>query len=158
IPTGSMAETLLGYNKVVVCPDCGHEFPVNCSNEVDPSDGGPKRPLIGAVCPNCRYPFPMSKAGNPTPQSGDRVLVHMALFHVPAPERGQVVVFKCPVDTQYNHTAQNYIKRLWGLGGETIAIYRGDLYLCRDLDYPEEMRDEQGRLLFPRPDDRSRLW
>src|SRR6188768_623757 len=28
IPTGSMAETLLGYNKVVTCPDCGLEFPV----------------------------------------------------------------------------------------------------------------------------------
>src|SRR5215471_11466060 len=31
IPTGSMATTLLGYQKVVTCPKCGFEFPVNCS-------------------------------------------------------------------------------------------------------------------------------
>ena len=39
IPTGSMAQTLWGYQKVVKCPDCGISFPVNCSSEVDPSDG-----------------------------------------------------------------------------------------------------------------------
>src|SRR5947209_483915 len=27
IPTGSMAQTLWGYQKVVTCPDCGTEFP-----------------------------------------------------------------------------------------------------------------------------------
>ena len=36
IPTGSMAETLLGYQKNVTCPECNYEFPVNCSQEVDP--------------------------------------------------------------------------------------------------------------------------
>src|ERR1700756_1833565 len=36
IPTGSMAETLWGYQKVVVCPQCGYAFTVNCSSEVDP--------------------------------------------------------------------------------------------------------------------------
>src|SRR5690242_6462906 len=41
IPTGSMAETLLGYQKMVECPECHVKFPVNCSQEVDPSDGGP---------------------------------------------------------------------------------------------------------------------
>src|SRR5881227_710956 len=41
IPTGSMAETLLGYQKFVTCPKCGHEFPVNCSSEVDPQQGPP---------------------------------------------------------------------------------------------------------------------
>src|SRR6266481_6996664 len=38
IPTGSMAETLWGYQKLVKCPQCDIEFPVNCANEVDPSD------------------------------------------------------------------------------------------------------------------------
>src|SRR5262245_3362388 len=31
IPTGSMADTLWGYQKVIVCPQCGYEFPLNCS-------------------------------------------------------------------------------------------------------------------------------
>src|SRR3954452_7601275 len=33
IPTGSMAETLYGYQKLVTCPECKLEFPVNCSEE-----------------------------------------------------------------------------------------------------------------------------
>src|SRR5438094_179927 len=41
IPTGSMAQTLWGYQKVVKCPQCEHVFPVNCSSEVDPSEGDP---------------------------------------------------------------------------------------------------------------------
>src|SRR5262245_14015591 len=41
IPTGSMAETLLGYQKWVKCPECGFDFPVNCTDEVDPQDGPP---------------------------------------------------------------------------------------------------------------------
>src|SRR5690348_2541275 len=44
IPTGSMAETLYGYQKIVTCPECGFEYPVNSSNEVDPPDGV-KRPV-----------------------------------------------------------------------------------------------------------------
>src|SRR5947209_9652589 len=37
IPTGSMAETLYGYQKLVTCPQCGHEFPVNSHDEVEPN-------------------------------------------------------------------------------------------------------------------------
>ncbi len=29
IPTGSMAQTLWGYQKDVTCPKCGHRFPVS---------------------------------------------------------------------------------------------------------------------------------
>ena len=41
IPTGSMAETLYGYQKIVICPKCGHEFPVNSHDEVEgePTNG-----------------------------------------------------------------------------------------------------------------------
>jgi len=43
IPTGSMAETLYGYQKLVNCPECDHRFPVNCSDEVEfPELRGPQ--------------------------------------------------------------------------------------------------------------------
>lgn len=149
IPTGSMAETLYGYHKTVTCPECGFQFPVNASNEFDPSDG-PSVPVIGACCPNCRHRFDWQPGSPEAPpyQSGDRVLVHKVLYHLAPPQPGDVVVFKYPVDPQVRHSAQNYIKRLWGRGGETIAIHRGDLYRSRALDYAD----------FPRPEDASLLW
>src|SRR5438876_11409306 len=54
IPTGSMAETLLGYQRWVECPQCHIEFPVNCSQEVDPQDR-PRMEVDACTCPNCRY-------------------------------------------------------------------------------------------------------
>ena len=43
--------------------------------------------------------------------------------------RGDVVVFKFPDKPQEKWTAQNYIKRAMGFGGETVAIHRGELYV-----------------------------
>src|SRR5438445_554354 len=58
IPTGSMAETLWGYQKVVDCPECGHEFPVNCKNEIEGPEGDirpvEKPSVVSCTCPNCR--------------------------------------------------------------------------------------------------------
>jgi signal peptidase I len=56
IPTGSMAETLYGYQKTVRCPDCGNTFEVNRSNQVDPSDGI-RAEVTGCTCPYCRLPI-----------------------------------------------------------------------------------------------------
>ena len=140
IPTGSMAETLYGYQKIVTCPECGFDYPVNSSDEVAPADGRP-RALVGACCPNCRFRVEWGRsAPAPANQSGDRVLVHKALYSFHPPDRGDVVVFKYPVDPQLNGELQNYIKRLWGLGGETIAINGGDLYRTTGLTYPDEAR------------------
>ncbi|OWK43854.1 S26 family signal peptidase [Fimbriiglobus ruber] len=174
IPTGSMAETLYGYHKNVTCKECGYTFPVNSSDEVDPQDGVTKL-VTGACCPNCRFPYnwveaavkqkvpfldkkPKEKEAEFSPESGDRVLVHKALYHFTPPTRGDVVVFKFPVDPQINFTAQNYIKRLWGLGGETLAIYRGDLYMATGVDYPAGSADSAGRPLYPRPDNPMSMW
>jgi signal peptidase I len=54
IPTGSMATTLWGYQKVVTCPDCGYTFPVNSSSEADPQNPSEATPVLGCICPNCR--------------------------------------------------------------------------------------------------------
>jgi signal peptidase I len=140
IPTGSMAPTLYGYQKIVECPECHELFPVNCSAEVDPQDGQ-RRPVIGCTCPNCRYHIDFEREHMDPPwNSGDRVLVAKSLWetHLMAPERHDVVVFKFPGDDsfplkgpQQNHVPMNYIKRLIGLPGETIGIHYGKLYVMR---------------------------
>lgn len=149
IPTGSMAETLYGYQKLIVCDDCGYEFPLNSSDEVDPMAVRGQHDILGYCCPNCRYrtTFPLydavtpfgktvKKPLSPPNNSGDRVLVHKAMQHIDPAEPGDVVVFKFPDTPQVNYNALNYIKRMWGVGGDTIAIWNGDLYVCKTLRYP----------------------
>src|SRR5713226_1403870 len=72
IPTGSMAETLWGYQKLVTCPQCGYEFPVNCSGEVERK---PPEIIRSGVCPNCIYKVVFDDKYNPSCSTGDRVLV-----------------------------------------------------------------------------------
>ncbi|MCS7271202.1 MAG: S26 family signal peptidase [Gemmataceae bacterium] len=160
IPTGSMAETLYGYQKIIACPMCGFHFPVNAHDE---AEGNPltrrPSPLVGFCCPNCRYQGHIEEV-QPTPSlnSGDRVLVLKPLYHFRPPQRGEVVVFRFPEKPQDNYTAQNYIKRAMGFGGETIAIFRGDLYVTTALDYPADELDAFGQPLYPRPLDPTDLW
>ncbi len=137
IPTGSMAETLFGYQKIVTCPKCQYVFPVNVSQEVDPSEGPPTQ-ITGCTCPNCRYMIDFERDNINTPwSSGDRVLVGKYFYElVDQPERLEVVVFKYPGGDDWplsgpfkNHIPLNYIKRLIGKPGETIAIFQGKLYV-----------------------------
>ncbi len=153
IPTGSMAETLYGYQKNIKCPECGYDFPINSSEEVEEDARGFRNLIDGYCCPNCRYKYQFKdNEQRPYNSSGDRVLVHKAQYHRFPPARGDVVVFKYPVSPQKYLGAQNYIKRLWGLGGETIVIWRGDLYVCTSLEFPAPTPDENG---YPRSED---LW
>jgi signal peptidase I len=140
IPTGSMAETLLGYRRFVTCPSCGHVYPVNCSEEVDPQRGGPVV-VEGSTCPNCRFHDEWRQNGQwvkqpPAWGSGDRVLV--AKWPLQKYLRWDVVVFKYPREPQQNWVPMNYIKRLTGLPGDTIAINNGDLFVARDIDYRDQ--------------------
>lgn len=54
IPTGSMATTLLGYHKDVVCQQCGYEYRVNASSEAEPPNGI-RQDVVTSRCPNCMY-------------------------------------------------------------------------------------------------------
>ena len=165
IPTGSMAETLYGYQKIVTCPECGHEFPVNASREAEPSPGSPPVPITGYCCPNCRHADPDGlfqqdrRTGEVVKRvdwrSGDRVLVGKFLG---VDDRNHVVVFKYPDAPQTGQVAQNYIKRLVGLPGETVAIYNGDLYVTRGLAYDPAEKDDMGQPLYPRPPRDLDLW
>jgi signal peptidase I len=145
IPTGSMATTLWGYQKVVTCPECGYEFPVNCSQEVDPQTPPPTF-VSGGICPNClkkihflrpqEHPTEFRDADiaeipDPGWNSGDRVLVAKFVYDMfkTLPQRLDVVVFKYPREPVKSHVPMNYIKRLVGRPGETIAIHYGKLYV-----------------------------
>src|SRR5262249_22154865 len=113
IPTGSMAQTLWGYQKVVKCPDCGVEFPVNCSSEVETNER-PRSFVRGCTCPNCRVdirfiqpddrnlelPKGTRAIADPGWNSGDRVLVAKFVYDLLGrlPDRLDVVVFKFPGD------------------------------------------------------------
>ena len=124
-------------------------------SEVDPTDGNRPVYVGGCTCPNCRkqivfIPPPKEKiatppgANYPDPgwNSGDRVLVAKFLYDLlqKNPDRLDVVVFKYPGDMASfpadsgpvkKHVPMNYIKRLIGLPGETIAIHRGKIFVLR---------------------------
>ena len=144
IPTGSMAETLYGYHKMVTCERCEYVFPLNCSNEVDPQRGV-KRDALSYRCPNCQFAKSWPTVADAPPwSSGDRVLVAKFLFdndHLFRPHRHQVFVFKFPREPQIGSTAWNYIKRCEGEPTETIAIFNGNLYVTKSLMYPEPQGD-----------------
>lgn len=153
IPTGSMATTLYGYQKTITCPQCEFVFPVNCSSERDaqqnPLRRDPERPptkVTACACPNCRYAIGIGDSV--TCDSGDRVLVAKYLYDWTKPRRLDTVVFKSPETPQVKYDPLNFIKRLVGLPGETVAIYGGDVYVNSDIKYDEN----------PQPSDELDAW
>jgi len=133
IPTGSMAPTLMGRHRDLACETCGDEFRVGCSKELDEATCRlePRSFVRRARCPNCgavarltdasgnyRHAFP--------PFTGDRIIVEKFTYDFVEPARWDVVVFKYPEDARIN-----YIKRLVGLPGETVAIAGGDIWTSR---------------------------
>ena len=129
IPTGSMAPTLMGRHKDLTCPKCGYAFQASASSEVDPDTGRRTNSMVDQCrCPMCRYPIRVSP---PNPQhenyasyNGDRILVAKFPYRFTEPRRWDVVVFKYPEQAR-----TNYIKRLVGLPGETVKVFRGDIYI-----------------------------
>jgi hypothetical protein len=57
IPTGSMATTLLGYQKNLTCPQCAEQFTVNGKDEIVDQDNPQKQTIVECICPNCRFHF-----------------------------------------------------------------------------------------------------
>ena len=143
IPTGSMAPTLYGRHVDVACPRCGYFFSVGLDQR---SDAGELPDEI--VCPMCgsrRYveePSLHSREGdilNPRGLrvvGGDRILVDKVAYTLKDPRRWEVGVFVNP----HNH-AENYIKRVVGLPGETILIRNGDVFINgRIATKPDEVQ------------------
>lgn len=126
IPTGSMAPGLMGYHLDVECDQCGQRFAVNASKEnpYEPPPPGYEGIGVAGICPVCRYPQPFDRGLDPNHDAyaGDRILVNKFSYLLAEPQRWSVIVFNNPYDPY-----QNYIKRLIGLPGETLQIYRGDI-------------------------------
>ncbi len=113
VPTGSMAQTLLGFHEESTCHNCGFRMAVGVDE-----DHRPSRP----VCPNCGQDrWDRSAAVH---CQGDRLLVQKYLYEFRAPRRWEVVVFQSPIEP-----TQPYVKRIVGLPGESIQIVAGDVLI-----------------------------
>jgi signal peptidase I len=121
IPTGSMAPTLQGRHKDVVCPEC--RFRYRSGANLD-TETGREGPVVATTCPMCRYQRRVNlHRANDGSFSGDRILVNKFAYQFGEPRRWDVIVFKFP-----GNAKQNYIKRLVGLPNETLRIKHGDVY------------------------------
>ena len=139
IPTGSMAPTLMGRHKDIVCPECGCPYRISSSSEANSegavivnSEGEIADPVSAGTCPMCRYSDP-NLAKDPS-YNGDRILVGKLEYQFSEPRRWEVIVFKFPGDGETD-SRTNFIKRLIGLPGETVRIQNGDIWI-HDKDSP----------------------
>ena len=124
IPTGSMAPTLRGNHKDVVCEKCKYAYQANASSEND--DHWSPDLVVATTCPLCRYTMTLDwdRDVNHKSFTGDRILVSKFAYDLQEPQRWDVIVFKYP-----NNAKQNYIKRLVGLPGEILRVRHGDVFV-----------------------------
>lgn len=134
IPTGSMADTLMGAHFQLRCPQCGYKYehgfvPGQYQLAEDSVPSGPISMHAPTRCPSCGYHTQVGSEAMTLPvANGDRILVFKCLYQFVDPERWDVIVFKNPTNP-----TENYIKRLIGLPGETIEIIDGDIYVDRQI-------------------------
>ncbi|MEX0704481.1 MAG: signal peptidase I [Planctomycetales bacterium] len=136
IPTGSMAPTLYGRHIDVHCPQCGYDYAVGASGEVDNDGYFVGKVVETALCPNCRFETHVKNIPGTDIEylpvfKGDRILVNKFPYEFGDPQRWDVVVFKYP-----ESPTTNYIKRVVGLPGETLEIRQGDVYV-NSAEQPE---------------------
>ncbi len=147
IPTGSMAPTLMGAHKDLICDRCEQPFQCGASRE----RSGPETQLVvvAGICPNCRHVNPIDLAGdaNHATFNGDRILVSKFTYALSDPQRWDVIVFKYP-----GNPKQNYIKRLVGLPNETLTLRHGDVYArpTGSIERDEILRKPPEKLLAMR--------
>ena len=133
IPTGSMAPTLMGRHKDLVCPKCSYSFTANAASEIDQNSGEATHNEVNfATCPMCHYTIRLGfekspegpEGGDERSFNGDRIVVDKLAYQLGEPRRWDVAVFKFP-----GKADQNYIKRLVGVGDETVRLQYGDVFV-----------------------------
>jgi signal peptidase I len=176
VPTGAMAESILGHHKEIVCPTCGQGFAINASAEAQPAEG---RPIwVGeCTCPNCRQQIALTPRGvdpglpgfapiattvpDPGWTGGDRILTGKGLLGPRTFPAGRLdlIVFHYP-HTPPGSFPVGYVKRLIGLPGETIAIHRGKLFVLAadERTAPPEQAEPSGEKPSPEDEEGVKLF
>lgn len=73
----------------------------------------------------------------PNYHSGDYLIIDELSYRLRDPERGEVIVFKYPLNTSYR-----YIKRIIALPGETIDLKNGEVYVSRAGGEPTKVSED----------------
>lgn len=146
IPTGSMAPTLKGRHKDVVCDECNFPFQTSASEEMDAATNRPNgRRVVAGTCPQCGFtqyfgeetPSPKKDKNAPS-YTGDRILVSKLTFDQRELARWDVSVFRSPAEPKIN-----FIKRIVGLPNERLRVQYGDLFVQKtDADATETPESE----------------
>ena len=113
VPTGSMAPTLLGWHREIICPSC--HVGLRGRNRGRGTDGRSDLPELRQA---------RLDDGPSIECGGDRVLVEKFLYEFRRPRRWEVAVFHFP-----GEPSQAYVKRVVGLPGELIRIKGGDVFV-----------------------------
>ena len=77
----------------------------------------------------------------------DRVLVNKLVYDFRAPHRGEIVVFKAPLDWQSGTEGEDFIKRVIGVGGDHVVCCDSGQHLVingQSLDEPYIYQDGAG--------------
>jgi signal peptidase I len=140
IPTGSMADTLMGAHFRLCCTQCGYKYNYGFVPQYYgmPADTMPRGLLSfpKSRCPSCGF-FPPSGGAMPVAY-GDRILVLKCIYEYFEPKRWDVIVFRDPLDPTIN-----FIKRLAALPGETIELIDGDVYINGQISRkPRKVQEE----------------
>jgi signal peptidase I len=151
ISTGSMAPSLLGYHKQVICPRCDFSFTYGVAydesvsgNRFQAEDHAHGETLARAgqyaTCPNCNT---NSIDLTTVPRNeGDQLLVFKHAYYLKGPQRWSVVVFQNPMKP-----TQAYVKRVVGLPGEAVQVKDGDLYINGKIERKDLETQRAVRLL-----------
>ena len=147
IPTGSMADTLMGDHFRICCTQCGYSYEYNFNPYIQkrykaPNSTGLYQMMPSPRCPSCGY---YENSNTLVPKSnGDRILVFKCLYQFVEPKRWDIIVFKNPTGPK-----ENYIKRLIAKPGETVEIIDGDIYINGILTRkPAKVQQEMWMCLY----------
>jgi signal peptidase I len=106
---------------------------------------------VNLTCPSCSYKFSKDLLVSSI-SGGHKILVNKVLYHLRQPRRWEVIVFKCPNDSEIQQEStekKNYIKRLIALPGEEVKIRNGDIYINGKIARkPPNVQNEEWREVY----------